>query len=527
MPHHFRTPDRQGELLLHPEESLAEFVQTNETQLATGHLGDRSLVEVRETARAEVFPLASRWTNDLIGPLNVPEHPEFWIIGGHQPELFHPGVWVKNAAISGLVPPRSGVGLNLIVDHDICTGSSIGIPSSPVEHGSTSLPWDLPRPASPWEERPDPDADCFSTFGIRCQAQLRPWGIEPLAASFDWGAAPDRSLVDRLVQLRSSFERSMGIRNLELKVSDLSDTLCFRRFLWRSVCEVESLSSAYNTALTDFRTRHRVRSRSHPVPPLDVTPEGIEAPFWVWREGETRRNRLFVRSPKSGMLRLHDGRRELGQISATSEAIALAALQDMRRQGWKIRPRALTLTLFTRVCLGSVFVHGIGGARYDEITDELIQNWLKLPPPGIIVASATERLFEQFTGPALEPEIAQLGRELRLIQWNPELISTESGNGSGIAELHAEKAALLAAELAPATRHARLQAINSALRTELADYEQHVRVTQQGLLVARLYQQTLRSREFAAVLFPERALQDLFHQMQQRVSKAKSGASSL
>ena len=454
-----------------------------------------------------------------------------WVIGGHQPELFHPGVWVKNGVVAGLATQLGGVGLNLIVDNDLCAGASVRVPSGPDLPGVTSLDWDVLRPQSPWEERPLPDAEMFASFGERCREHLRPWGIEPLAASQDWGAFPERGVVDRLVSLRVRFERSVGVRNRELKVSDLADTHCFRRFLIGALCDAEALRAAYNSALIDYRNLNRIRSRSHPVPALEATTEGVETPFWVWRTGEAQRHRLFVQATGPERLRLHDGRREIGTISATSEATALTQLQDLRGQGWKIRPRALTLTLFCRVCLGSVFVHGIGGAKYDEMTDVLMQRWLGLTPPAIIVATATLRLFEGCAGPPREPEIARLQRELRSIRWNPESVlqagvsesaSDPSAKERPVAErqtaLLAEKSALLVSSLDPATRHLRLQAINSALRAPLAEHEQLVRHALQQHLTALPHQRFLRSREFSANLFPSTAMQTLFHQAMERVS---------
>ena len=539
MPNHLRAPAQHGDLLLSPEGSLAELVRANEARLAAGKLWGRSLASIRIEARAEVLQLASRYTSDLIGPESVAFRsakgrsfaeqkttlgPPYWIIGGHQPELFHPGVWVKNAVIAGLATQLGGVGLNLIVDNDVCAGSSVRVPFGSDSPGMTNLDWDVPHPQSPWEERPAPDAELFAKFGERCREQLRPWGMEPLAASQDWGASPERGMVDRLVQLRCRFEQSAGIRNLELKVSDLADTQCFRRFLLGVLREASQLREAYNSSLADYRATNRIRSRSHPVPPLDATGQGIEVPFWVWRAGESRRSRLFVEVAGKELLRLHDGSREVGTISTRSGEVGLQALSDLRQQGWKIRPRALTLTLFCRVWLGSIFVHGIGGAKYDELTDALMQRWLGLTPPKIIVATATLRLFERFAGPPLKAEIARLQRELRLIRWNPELVQAaaaesvvfRSAKEHPFAEQKAthseEKSALLASMLDPATRHARIQSLNTALRATLTEYEHQVRHDLQQLLTALPHQQSLRSREFAANLFPVEAMQELFRQ---------------
>jgi hypothetical protein len=48
--------------------------------------------------------------------------------------------------------------------------------------------------------------------------------------------------------------------------------------------------------------------------------------------------------------------------------------------------------LFSRLCLADLFVHGLGGAKYDEMTDRLIARFFHLPAPGFLLLSATVRL---------------------------------------------------------------------------------------------------------------------------------------
>ena len=57
-----------------------------------------------------------------------------------------------------------------------------------------------------------------------------------------------------------------------------------------------------------------------------------------------------------------------------------------------LRPRALTLTLFARLCLGDFFIHGIGGGKYDEVTDAIIRDYFGIEPPAYQVLSATLHL---------------------------------------------------------------------------------------------------------------------------------------
>jgi len=53
-----------------------------------------------------------------------------------------------------------------------------------------------------------------------------------------------------------------------------------------------------------------------------------------------------------------------------------------------IRPRALTLTMFVRLFLADLFVHGIGGALYDQIADALLAKLFNQSLPYACVSAA-------------------------------------------------------------------------------------------------------------------------------------------
>ncbi len=70
----------------------------------------------------------------------------------------------------------------------------------------------------------------------------------------------------------------------------------------------------------------------------------------------------------------------------------MTAWQQLEARGIKVRSRALTTTLYARLFLADLFVHGIGGGKYDELTDELIQGFFECEPPIYLVFSATRWL---------------------------------------------------------------------------------------------------------------------------------------
>src|SRR5262249_11009309 len=101
------------------------------------------------------------------------------------------------------------------------------------------------------------------------------------------------------------------------------------------------------------------------------------------------------------------------------------AWQDLTRRGFKIRSRALTNTMFARLFVAEVFIHGIGGAKYDELTDEIIRRFYGIEPPQFMVFSATLRLPLQ-SFPVTATDHNRLAVKLRDMRYNPQRHLPES-----------------------------------------------------------------------------------------------------
>ncbi len=76
-------------------------------------------------------------------------------------------------------------------------------------------------------------------------------------------------------------------------------------------------------------------------------------------------------------------------------------------------------TLFARLVLSDLFIHGIGGAKYDQLTDELIRGFFGLTPPDYLVISATLHLATSADAVPLG-EVRHLDQELRDLEYHPE-----------------------------------------------------------------------------------------------------------
>jgi hypothetical protein len=370
----------------------------------------------------------------------------------------------------------------------------------------------------PWEERSLQDFETFASFAARAAIALRPWGIVP-AVETSWGAARElshhtSSLAALLTRHRVEMERQLAAGNLELPVSRMCQTEPFLAFVLHIAQQAAEFFEHYNTAVHQYRRLARVRNHRHPVPDLERQGNQLELPFWYWPAGSSDRQRLFVTRQNDQIHLLADGKC-VAMLPATGNDIE--PLKKLQAAG-RLRTRALTTTLFARLCLADLFTHGIGGAQYDQITDLLIQNWLQIQPPVFQTLTATFRLpLQPFdVSPA---EISRLRQQIRRVQFHGS-----TGNLPEIQALHAEHDSLLQAAQAERDpqaprsrrragqprrriRHQRLRAIQQQL-ARLA--HEHLEQLQNELALALSQEQAnliLNSREFAACLFPENQLQ--------------------
>jgi hypothetical protein len=199
-------------------------------------------------------------------------------------------------------------------------------------------------------------------------------------------------------------------------VSRLCRTEPFVWFASHLLSELPRFHALYNDVVRAYRRRHGLRSRSHPVPDLAADGDWLEAPFWAWRSGQGRR-RLMLRLAR-GAIQVRVGGEAWPDLPPAGESLP-RAWQHLEREGLKIRPRALTNTLFARLLLCDLFVHGIGGGLYDELTDELLRRFYGIEPPGYLVLSATLRLPLQSHPVTIEDE-RRLAQVLRDQHWNPQ-----------------------------------------------------------------------------------------------------------
>ena len=207
-----------------------------------------------------------------------------------------------------------------------------------------------------------------------------------------------------------------------------------------------------------------------------------------------------------------------GRLSAKTQA-AVSAWQDLHAHGFKVRSRALTTTLYARLFLGDLFIHGIGGGKYDELTDELMRRFYQCEPPEYLVLSAT-RWLPLPRAAATPDDCRRLQHDLRDVHYNPQRhldeVADRRDAGSAGVELARRKQQWIARQ--PATRAERrerfhmLRSLTDELRRPLQPREEQLR--QQLLLCQRQLRANavLQRRDYSFCLFPADVLRSFCSQ---------------
>ena len=510
-----------------PLDDLPGLAEANRAGFAESvDVQGRSLGQLREWTRGEALAAAADYTRSLGVPAPDADPAAPLVVGGHQPELFHPGVWAKNFAAGRVARETGGAALNLVIDSDLLPGTRVRAPVGTREAPAvTGVPFDRDRAPRPWSAAKVRDPILFDSFGLRLGEALEPWGLRPLAADH-WGKACCGDLLfHRLTAFRRGVEERWGLHNLELPIGTLCERDPFLWFAGHLVAHAPRLRGDHNAALDDYRERNGVKAENRPVPPLATLDGATELPLWVWRDDDPARRRVFARPVGRNRIALTDGAADFCEFPLSETMDACCAVEELRKlpaRGVRLRTRALATTLFARLCLGDLFLHGIGGAKYDEVTDGLIRRFFGVEPPAFGAVSATVRLpFDESFG-ADPAGVRRLEGELRDLRFNPDRYLPDPPPPA--AEPLLDRKQALIAEQRDAARHGLTRAERRARAPENAARREAFAETNAALAAftdgraaeVRADLATLRrelaadalltSREFSFAAFPEETL---------------------
>ncbi|WP_254507340.1 hypothetical protein [Anatilimnocola floriformis] len=534
--HHIRAPRGDGETLITPPLASAHpTLEANRNRRGAAY----------NFTRYEFLKAANEYSRSYrdFSPSSLDFSSETPIVlAGHQPELFHPGVWLKNFVLDRCreIPNQTehqATTINLVIDNDVALHTSIRIPTGDLHRPLTEeLAIDAPAPAIPFEERQIASPDVLNSFDSRLRKAFdsRKWFqrdtsllVEKLWHNHEAEKILHKSLPLGLLlaQTRHRLEAELGLQTLELPLSHVAQTESFRKFALDIFSQLPHFQEIYNRSLAEYRAVNKIRSASHPVPELVAEGDWLEAPFWIWTKEGPFRRRLFVRNVfvASGDLFLQFTDRAATNFdlhcSLYDPETLVEQLQDLESRGIKIRPRALITTMYARLYLSDLFIHGIGGAKYDELTDAIIRRYFDSEPPTYMTVTGTVKL------PIPRPDVSaadvlnakQLIREIR---FHPEKFAGDASPAlrTAATEFASKKAELLRQHqfhfrgAAPEQFRA-LDDLNRQLQLLLTDVEIRLRDElkdrERDLHTAKI----LGSREFSFVLHPLDTLPDQLKRM--------------
>lgn len=541
-----RAPRRNGETLDYPpsqnvpalfqrNRQLRDSFQAHSMQSNSAQDNHFAICCWRTKARAEVvaaaldysrryLPDSATSTLDAIKPADHATFKRSIVFAGHQPTLFHAGVWYKNFCLNQLATTFGATAINLVVDNDLAGAPSVKIPvleerhesdlDGPAQRARTRfVKYDSPGPAVAHEMRGIQDDALFDSFGTRLAKQIKPIAGDPLITPL-WRevliAKEKMSNVSagRLIAAgRHRLEWANGLRGIELPVSHLAATESFAAMASYTIESIEQFQSTYNDVLKRYRTLHGIRSSAHPVPELVKIDEWHETPFWIWTSKSHRRHPLMVRLNLK-TVDFSDSRTTLATLPRSEVAAWLheqASNVLLGRPSFYIRPRALITTMFSRLLASDLFVHGIGGAKYDQVTDQIISQFFGIEAPGYLTATGTWKLPATSIDEVLPSDITRQQDQIRKMRFHPEsfLEQPDAVNLQWIAKKM--KAISGDGNLPPNARHREIESANRALQKAIVTKQETANERLSVLKSQLRDSQIMHSREYSFCLH-ERSL---------------------
>jgi len=481
-------------------------------------IGGVRVPELRRRARADFLETSAAFgcgpgTKDVSHTSDL-----LWFMTGHQPELYHPGVWAKNLAVSAIARAHGGLGGNLVADTDQIKSSSVRVVSGSLETPRiVQVPFDAVddgRPFEAWKVRDEPIFRAFADSVRSADVALPP---DPLLDTF-WPKAcsiDSESGSRRFTIARSEIEKSWGFGLVESPMGLWSETESVARLFLAILKDLPKFHAVHQEKLTAYRRERKIHSRNHPVADLTRDGEWWEAPFWVWRDAAPLRKKFWVRHLDGGgklVFRIEGEQAELATFAFEGGRIddrSIDRWKSLSAEGVRIRPRALVTTALCRILLTDLFVHGIGGAIYDVLGDAVFGEFFGMAMPRYAVLTATLRLQDFPSSQARAERDAQI-RASRWLRWQAERIRPDE---PGIQELFERKRAWLAYPHKERSdrrlRASQLRRVNreigKVLEADISDTDARIE---------RMSQKTeseaiVRSREYSILLHSETRLQRL------------------
>ncbi len=354
-------PKSDGDLLVWPDAaSLADTAK--ETRRAL----DAALVALLDRPLGE-------WRTEMRSFLGAGDGPV--VMTGHQSELHHPGVWVKNAVIHAVAEAAGGSAWHVAVDTDAPKHLKLRWP------GFVGKISDDPRlHGAAWTGQLEPPTpahldELLAADGLPKNVESFLLDIRRYLIDQRDGPSP-MNLPAAMADAFHKLDWSLGLRYSTVMASGLFESPGWAATVLHVAGDAERFAQHYNAALAGHRSDRGITDADRPMPDLTTG----ELPFWFDDLDTGVRERATVK---------RDGDTLVINDRLTLPDSPMLLLMAMRRQRVRLASRALSLTMFARLMCSDLFIHGIGGGHYDDVLDRLIRSYFGMEPPQFVVATAT------------------------------------------------------------------------------------------------------------------------------------------
>ncbi|MCC7366332.1 MAG: hypothetical protein IT303_18390 [Dehalococcoidia bacterium] len=491
-------PQTHAETLIEPSAAALSAILARNRGLLGQYrfkLLDRPVQEVRAETRAAC---------------GIPEGRPV-VLTGHQPAFIHPGIWAKHIVATRLAQAVDGVAANLVVENDAPNEFVVRVPHEPPDRPGyiVGVRYADASRGTPFEFLPAMPASGVARLETEVREALGERWAGSLAGRFFEGlrqAEGATGWVEQMLSARRGVESEFGVALRDLR----SGTTWGGPLLGELLANARRFAAAYNAALAEYRAERHVASPQKPFPNLEVGATTCELPFWAYRPGGVRK-RVALEERGTQWILLADAE-PIATFAPQSVTTWHSFAQFVDGLGpWVLRPRALTLTLWARLLLGDLFIHGLGGADYDRVTDGLIRRYFEVEPPAMACVSAT--LLWCPEAARVHGALAEARRRARDVHFNPQRYVV----GDDLEPLRQARQAAIAESLhlrehAPHDRLARRQAFHAIREANaaLASARPEVRADLERALgkAERLAASTRigRDREVFFAFYPQKEL---------------------
>jgi hypothetical protein len=494
----------------------------------------------RERVRSETLKKAGDYTEkikslcsklNIAGTENLPCIDDAYKSGkdiietGHSPILAHPGVLIKYGLVNSISKKVNGIGVNMVVDNDACHVNCLNIPDiNGLDSSVERIEFLSGLYNLAFEEIRYTDSTQLLSFK---EGVLKALHNPDMKKSFEDFAnlliklsGEILGFSDLFTYARHVFLLKFGIGNLEVPVSIISETEPFLSFFLHITANARSFVDIYNTKLREYRRLKKISSKANPLPDLMEKGYVVELPFWIWGEGESRKD-LYASVADNRRISIICGNKivahfdfgENGNSSGNSSE-NLRKLKDLINTGIKIRPKAIANTMYSRIFFSDFFIHGVGGAKYDLVTDEIIREFFDVEPPAYAAVSATLHLpYKPFN--VSNDDVIALKHAIKDMGYNPDkYASGEIMEDAGMRSMVSEKRELIAGEAHNSEeRHRafdRIKELNALMKEKISPLIMEKEKELEDLEKKLRYNSIVTNREYPFCIYPESMLGEIF-----------------